>query len=266
MKNLRETDLNIVLLYFLLKIFCEEEGLQFVYLILFGVIVAITVTDVLMHSLKLDNYISANIGLLSGLAIALYYYSKGSFERAHIKEFLSAVLIGIVVLIVATGILIALGISGWSSPYPFAVLAGIYSFKKLSGKRLGIEEAKGFQVRKCPCCQEEISKVYFLKQILFRQNSISFTEKEKGLECQKCNKPILSAERKQRISQRPMFISMIPIIIVGSMDEVSIVNFVVAFAFSFLIFVLLLSKTYRDVDFVCNDESSEEFEYYSIHM
>ncbi len=218
----------------------------------------------LMHIIKLGNNMSAYIGLLSGLSVMLYNYSKRSFERTHFKEFTYAVLIGIVVLVVTTGIFIALGISGQSSPYLFAVLVGIYSFKKLSGKRTDIEEMKGFQVRKCPCCQEAVSKVYFLKQILFQQSSISFTDKEKGLVCQKCNKPILSAEKKQQISLRPMFISMVPMMIVGSMDEVSIVNFFIAFAFSFLIFALLLLKTYQNIDFVCNDESSEEFEYYSI--
>ncbi len=241
--------------------------MRFVYLILFGVTVAITITDTLMHIAGLDNDMSAYIGLLTGLVTILYSYIKGSFESVYFKEFAYALLVGIVVLVAVTAILIALKIDKQSSPYLFALLAGMYTFKKMNAKRTGMKNAKRdqfFQTRKCPCCQEAISRIYFLKQILFQQGSISFTEKEKGLTCQKCDKPILSAEKKLQISLRPMFVSMVPIMVVGSMDDISFANFIIAFAFSFFIFVLLLLKTYQDADFVCNDESSEEFEYYSI--
>ncbi len=243
--------------------------MKFIYLIALGLIATIVATDTLIHIAILDNNISAFIGLLVGLLVIVYNFIKGTFEKTIFKEFAYSVLIGIAVLIIATSILIALGISKQTSPYLIALLVGIYSFKKISGKNSYITDEKKvnnfLKIRKCPCCQEEISKKYFLKQILFKQGSFSFTEKEKGITCQKCNKPILSAENKHWLSVSPMFISMIPIVILGLTDDMSFIKFIVVFSFSFTIFVVLILKKFNDIDFICNDESSDEFNYHSIH-
>ena len=112
--------------------------------------------------------------------------------------------------------------------------------------------------RNCPCCQEEISKKYFLKQILIGRGSISLTEKEKGLVCQKCNRQILSAEKKFLITLTLMLVSMIPMMIFGSTYEFSspkerIIKLVLVFVVSFMIWVILILKKFDTIEFVCDE-------------
>ena len=126
------------------------------------------------------------------------------------------------------------------------------------------------KIRKCPCCDEKISLKDFFKEILFTKKYISFVEKEKGLICQKCNKSILSAERKASIGIFILPISMIPLMIIGFDNDASslqdhILNFSIGFLLSFILLLTMLYRKYNNVDFICKDESSDEFESYSIH-
>ena len=126
------------------------------------------------------------------------------------------------------------------------------------------------KIRKCPCCDEKISLKYFFKKILFTKKHISFIEKEKGLICQKCNKSILSAERKASIGIFIIPISMIPLMIIGFGNDAPslqdhILNFSVGFLLSFMLLLMMLYRKYNDVDFICKNKSSDEFESYSIH-
>lgn len=248
--------------------------MKLVYLIVVGLIVTIVVTDVMIHIAKLENNMAAFIGLLVGMLVIAYNFIKGSFEQTIFKEFIYSVLIGIAVLVISTSIFVLTGLDQLISPYLVALLAGVYSFKRIANYKHQITDKKEidnfFKKRKCPCCQEEISKKYFLKQILFKQGSFSFTENEKGIVCLKCNKPILSAEKKHWIPLFPMNISMIPIIVFGLVSDISFskeytFKFVLIFSFSFVLFVLLLLKKYNDIDFICDDQSSDEFNYHSIH-
>lgn len=243
--------------------------MKLVYLIVVGLIVTIVATDVLIHIAKLENNMAAFIGLLVGVFVMAYNFIKGSFEQTIFKEFIYSVLIGIVVLVISTSIFVMTDLDQLISPYLVALLAGVYSFKRITKNKYQITDKKEidnfFKKRKCPCCQEEVSKKYFLKQIFFKSSSFSFTEKEKGITCQKCNNPILSAEKKHWLSMSPMFISLIPIVILGLTDDMSFIKFIVVFSFSFAIFVVLILKKFNDIDFICNDESSDEFNYHSIH-
>jgi hypothetical protein len=123
--------------------------------------------------------------------------------------------------------------------------------------------------RKCPCCQEEISIRYFIKQVLFPKKSISFTENEKGFTCRECNEPILSAEKKFKLDTFTISISMIPIAIFGLSDDISfsqefVFKFISVFVFSFILFLLGIFRQYYKVNFICNDKSSDEYNQQSI--
>ena len=65
--------------------------------------------------------------------------------------------------------------------------------------------------RYCPCCNEKISYNLFLKNIVKIHKRNPWIEPEKGLICPKCNRQILSAERKTRL--------FIPIILVGMLPS-----------------------------------------------
>ncbi|MEA1880489.1 MAG: hypothetical protein U9N11_07590 [Campylobacterota bacterium] len=124
--------------------------------------------------------------------------------------------------------------------------------------------------RRCPCCNKKISIKHFFKQMLFKQNKISFIESEKGLICQKCDKVILSAEKKASMFIFIMPISMIPLILIGLGSDASsfqehVSELAIGFMLSFVLLSILTYRKYQNTDFICNDKSSKEYDNYSIH-
>lgn len=241
--------------------------MKFVYLIVVGLIVAIVATDILIHITKLENNIAAFIGLLVGMVVMAYNFTKGSFEKTTFKDFTYSVLIGIGVLIIATSIFIMLGISKQTSPYLIALLVGFYSFKKITKNKHTITDErkinKFIKTRKCPCCHEEVTFKYFFKHLKNRRNNF-FTENEVGLLCPGCKKSIISAERKNKKTTTAMMVSMAPIAFFGLTGEFSLslayaIEFIFFFLLAFLIFLFALYRIHQKIEYICDDESSNAY-------
>ncbi len=124
--------------------------------------------------------------------------------------------------------------------------------------------------RECPCCNEQIPTKYFIMQMLAGKRGFSFVKKEKGFVCKKCNNTILSAEKKDKLMLPSLYIGMIPFAIFGFSNDTAFtlgffVNFLVALLISFTLLVLVTYRKYYVIDFACNDQSSDEYNEYSIH-
>lgn len=124
--------------------------------------------------------------------------------------------------------------------------------------------------RECPCCSEKISIKYFIKHMLAGKKGFSFVEKEKGFICKNCNAPILSAERKDKSMTYLLGFSLTPMVLFGFNDVefLSIENLTIllkALSVSFTILLIGVLRKYYTIDFICNDESSDEYNEHSIH-
>jgi len=124
--------------------------------------------------------------------------------------------------------------------------------------------------RECPCCNSIVPIKYFFKQMLFAQTHISYVEKEKGLLCPTCSRPILCAERKKKVLLPTMYLSIAPFGIFGISESISfsqeyLFNFIVIIFLSFSILLLGVLKKYYSIEYVCDDESSDEYNESSIH-
>ena len=115
--------------------------------------------------------------------------------------------------------------------------------------------------RECPCCNEEIPIKYFIMHMFAGKKGFSFVEKEKGFVCQKCNNPILSAERKDTSMNYLLGFSFVPMALSGLYD----IPFVQAISVSISILVIGVFRKYYNITFICNDESSDEYNESSIH-
>jgi len=118
--------------------------------------------------------------------------------------------------------------------------------------------------RKCPCCNSIVPIKYFFKQMLFAQTHISFVEKEKGLLCSTCKRSILCAERKKKVLLPAMYFSIAPFGVFGMIGNISFLqeylfNFVVVLFLSVSIFLLGVLKKYYSIEYICDDESSDDY-------
>jgi hypothetical protein len=123
--------------------------------------------------------------------------------------------------------------------------------------------------RHCPCCDANLPIKYFFKQMLFAQTHISFVEKQKGLLCPKCNHSILCAERKKKVLLPTMYFSIAPFGIFGITKSISfsqeyLFNFIGILILSISIFLLGVLKKYYIIEYICDDESSDEYNESSI--
>ena len=124
--------------------------------------------------------------------------------------------------------------------------------------------------RECPCCNEEVPIKYFLKHMLAGKKGFSFVEKEKGFVCKKCNNPILSAEKKDKSMKYLLGFSLVPMALFGFNDIAfismeNLINLLKALSVSFTILLVGVFRQYYKIDFICNDESSDEYNETSIH-
>ena len=74
----------------------------------------------------------------------------------------------------------------------------------------------------CPCCSEIFTFKHFYNQLFSTKKRNPFTEDEPSMMCTKCNKAILSAERKNQRLMPTMAISMIPFLIIAFNREISL--------------------------------------------
>jgi len=124
--------------------------------------------------------------------------------------------------------------------------------------------------RKCPCCNEEIPIIYFIKHMFAGKKSFSFVEKEKGFICHKCNSSILSAEKKDKSVKSLLWLSWTPMVLFAFHDAsfISIENlmiFLKAMSIGIGIFTIGVWRKYYTIAFICNDKSSDEYNNSSIH-
>ena len=124
--------------------------------------------------------------------------------------------------------------------------------------------------RECPCCTEEVSFKYFIKHMLAGKRGFSFVEKEKGFVCKKCNNPILSAERKDKSMNYLFGFSLVPMALFGFNDIAfismeNLINLLKALSVSMTILLIGVLRKYHTVTFICNDESSDQYNENSIH-
>ena len=120
--------------------------------------------------------------------------------------------------------------------------------------------------RICPCCNEEITFRYFFKHLKNRRKNF-FIENEVGLLCPRCDRSIISAERKNKKVTPIMFASMAPMALFGFNGDFSLsldyaIKFIFWFSFSFLVFVLALYQIHRKIEYICEDESSDAYNEY----
>lgn len=102
------------------------------------------------------------------------------------------------------------------------------------------------------------------------KRGFSFVGKEVGLQCQICDSEIVSAERKFKIAYDYMYISMLPFLIIGFsrttfISKETLMNVALAFFLSVSIQASLLTWKYFRIEFICDDESSDEYNDSSIH-
>jgi hypothetical protein len=105
--------------------------------------------------------------------------------------------------------------------------------------------------------------------MFFAQTHISYVEKEKGLLCPTCNRSILCAERKKKVLLPTMYFSIAPFGIFGITQNISfsqeyLFNFVAVLFLSISIFLLCVLKKYYSIEYICDDESSAEYNKSSI--
>ena len=120
--------------------------------------------------------------------------------------------------------------------------------------------------RTCPCCNAEITFRYFFKHLKNRRKNF-FVENEVGLLCPSCKTSIISAERKNKEVTFTMMFSMFPIVIFGFSGEFALtwtwaIKFIFWMSMSFLVFVLALYRIHQKIEYICNDENSDEYNEY----
>lgn len=237
--------------------------MNYIYSLIVGFLVMFVISSILTSYTILDNDTNATIALLVGMLTIIYGISRKLFEKVSLKEFFLSLFVIFIVLVIALLITVIINKATAKEAIiyimPLSILVGLYSLVKNNYNKLK-EKTK-----KCPCCKIEIPMNYFLKQILSSNNSISFTKNEKGITCQKCDTSILSAEKKNMISTSPMFISMIPVVLLGLGGGSNILTLILVFSFSFIYFILLVSGKYYTTHFICDDKSSNEYNSHSIH-
>jgi len=106
--------------------------------------------------------------------------------------------------------------------------------------------------------------------MLFAQTHISYVEKEKGLLCPTCSRPILCAERKKKILLPTMYLSIAPFGVFGISESISfsqeyLFNFVAIIFLSVSILLLGVLKKYYSIEYICDDKSSDKYNESSIH-
>ncbi len=237
--------------------------MNFIYSLIVGFLVIFAISAILTNNTILNDDTNTTIALLVGILTIIYGISRKLFEKVSLKEFLLSLFVIFIVLFIT--LLITVTINKETAKeaivylMPLSILVGLYSLVKNNYSKLKKK------TKKCPCCKIEIPMNYFLKQILFSSNSISFTKNEKGIICQKCDKSILSAEKKNMLSTLPMFISMIPVALLGLGGGSNMLTLILVFSFSFIYFMLLVSGKYYSTHFICDDKSSNEYNSHSIH-
>ena len=236
--------------------------MKFVYLIIIGFISLLVTTEVLLNIVKLTEFKAVLVSFAVSFQTMIFLFIKNSFKKIKLKDFLISLFIGFLASAIALSILKELSIDQNSSSLLIGLLIGMYSYEKIANKKQKIESQNSlFAKRECPCCEKEISLKYFFRQFLV-------TKSKDGFKCKKCNKRILSADKKVFTIMPFMMVSMMPIFLLGLKGiSFALNNILLSISIllgSFILYVLFVYRKYYYIDFICDDENSNKLIKYII--